>query len=86
MAEKTIQQSVINILAGQIGVSTDNIKPDQKLVSDLRRDSLDLVEILIELEVEFGIEIDDDQFITLTTVQQVIEHVAGICTAPASAS
>lgn len=80
MAEKTIPERVLDIIAGQIGDVAANIAPGDELLNDLYCDSLDYVEIMMALETEFEIEIDDDQFLPLITVQQVINHVAGICT------
>ena len=80
----TIQTRVLNVLAEQITGRTDTaefIKPEQHLYKDLRCDSLELVEATIGLEEEFGIRLDDDEMMKLTTVQQIIDHVAGVCTA-----
>lgn len=78
MAEKTTVQRVLDIIADQIGERPDNISPAHEMQIDLNCDSLDLVEIMMAMETEFEIEIDDDQFIPLVTVQQVIDHIAEV--------
>lgn len=57
----------------------EGIKPEHKLYADLMCDSLDIIEIMMALEEEFGIRIDDDEFMKLATVQQVIDHINGVC-------
>jgi acyl carrier protein len=79
------QDRVLKVLAEQITGSVDIdyvtiIKPTHHLYQDLRCDSLELVEMTIGLEEEFGIKLEDDDMLKLTTVQQVIDHIAGVCT------
>lgn len=60
--------------------SAIEVKPAHELEADLDFDELDYIEVMIALEAEFNIHLDDEQFDELKTVQQVIEHVAGVCT------
>lgn len=79
----TTQDRVLKVMAEQITGRTDTadlIKPEQHLYKDLRCDSLELVETTIGLEEEFGIKLDDDEMMKLTTVQQIIDHITGVCT------
>lgn len=81
---QTTSDRVLKVLAEQITGSTDTvhlIKPEQHLYQDLRCDSLELVEATIGLEEEFGIRLDDDDMMKLVTVQQIIDHIASVCTA-----
>lgn len=75
MTTATLEQRVTKIIAEQVGIEPEQIKPESELAFDLGFDSLDLVEGAMHLEEEFKINIDDDQFIQLKTVQQVIDHV-----------
>lgn len=71
----TIETRIKKLLAEQIGEHPDNISNTHELLAHLGFDSLDIVEIMMAMEQEFAIDIDDDQFIALKTVQQVIDHV-----------
>lgn len=75
MIKKTIQDRVIRVIAQWSGVSPATVTPSLELFNDLNNDSLDLVEILIELEDEFRFEIVDEDFLHLVTVQEVIDFV-----------
>lgn len=86
---QTTRDRVLKVLAEQITGRTDTtefIKPEHHLYQDLRCDSLELVEATIGLEEEFGIKLDDDEMMRFTTVQQIIDHIAGVCSAPAEAA
>lgn len=71
----TIENRIKKLLAEQTMLPPDSIQPDDELVAHLGCDSLDLVELVMALEEDFGIDIDDDEFIALKTVQQVIDHI-----------
>lgn len=68
-----------NIIADQLGIETDRIVPEARLVDDLGADSLDLVELVMAIEEEFDIEVDDDKAEKLTTVQEVSAYVEKLC-------
>lgn len=81
---QSTQDRVLKVMAEQLTGRTDTanlIKPGQHLYQDLRCDSLELVEATIGLEEEFSIRLDDDEMMKLTTVQQIIDYVANVCTA-----
>lgn len=69
-----IEQRVKKILAEQLGVSEDKVTGAASLKNDLGADSLDLVELVMALEDEFGIEIPDEDAETITTVQAAIDY------------
>lgn len=73
---------VIRVITEQLSFENSGypIAPNHSLADDLGCDSLNRVEITIALEEEFGIRIADEEFDKLTTVQQVIDHVACVCT------
>lgn len=58
---KEIRDKVRDILTAQLGVAEDNIEPTATLKYDLMADSLDAIEIAIQLEKEFGVNITDYQ-------------------------
>lgn len=57
------------------GITAETINSDAHLVLDLGFDSLDMIEAVMDVEDEFGIEISDEDGEKLVTVQQVIDYV-----------
>jgi acyl carrier protein len=75
MADKPIDQRVKDIIVEQLGVKPDQVTPEAKFVEDLGADSLDIVELIMALEEEFGIEVPDEQAEKLLNVGDVIKYV-----------
>ncbi len=71
----TVSERVMDIVATQLGVSKDQITPETSFVNDLGADSLDQVELVMELEEEFDINIPDDAAEKIQTVGQAIEYI-----------
>jgi acyl carrier protein len=71
----TVSERVIDIVATQLGVSKDQITTETNFVNDLGADSLDQVELVMELEEEFDINIPDDAAEKIQTVGQAIEYI-----------
>ena len=63
------------LLANQLGIKEDKIKLESKVVEDLGADSLDVVELLMTLEDEFGIEVGEDDAVKLKTVSDIVKIV-----------
>lgn len=74
-ADDNVAQRVTDVIAEWLGVADFEATPEKRLVEDLGADSLDRIEILMELESEFDIEIDDRYAERVTTVQQAIDLV-----------
>ena len=75
MAEKTIEQRVKDIIVEQLGVNADQVTQEAKFIEDLGADSLDIVELIMALEEEFGSEIPDEQAEKLLTVGDVTKYI-----------
>ncbi len=70
-----VSQRVIDIVAEQLGVDKEKVTPETSFVNDLGADSLDTVELVMELEEEFDINIPDDAAEKIQTVGQAIEFI-----------
>jgi len=68
-------ERVIAIVAEQLGVDKDKVKPETSFVNDLGADSLDTVELVMELEEEFNVNIPDDAAEKIETVGQAIDFI-----------
>lgn len=63
------------IIADQLGVEMGNIKPEASFKDDFEADSLDMVNLTMEIEDEFAIEISDKVAATLQTVGDVVNYI-----------
>ena len=71
----SVEERVVDIVAEQLGVSKEQISKETSFVNDLGADSLDTVELVMELEEEFDINIPDDAAEKIQTVGQAVEHI-----------
>jgi len=71
----SVGDRVIDIVAEQLGVDKEKISPETSFVNDLGADSLDTVELVMELEEEFDISIPEDAAEKIGTVGQAIEFI-----------
>ena len=84
-----IDEKIKNFIVDQLGVSADEVVPEASFVDDLGADSLDLVELVMMLEEEFGKEIPDEEAEKIQTVQDAINYIknqAGLVVFPKSGS
>jgi len=70
-----IEERIKEIIADQLGVEVEKITPEAKFVDDLGADSLDVVELIMAFEEEFGIEIPDEDAEKIQTVGDVINYL-----------
>ena len=66
---------VKEVIIDKLGVEEDKIVPEASFVDDLGADSLDTVELIMQLEEEFGIEIPDEDAEKMTTVKSVVDYI-----------
>ena len=70
-----IQNKVVAIVVDKLGVEESQVTPEANFTSDLGADSLDTVELIMELEKEFNISIPDDDAQNIATVGDAIAYI-----------
>ena len=70
-----VLNKVVDIVCEQLGADKGDVKSDSSFVEDLGADSLDTVELIMEFEKEFDIQIPDDQAENIATVGQAIQFI-----------
>ena len=76
-AVSDIEQRIKKAVAEQLGMRAEDIKNEASFMDDLGADSLDLVELVMSFENDFGITIPDEDSNLITTVQSAIDYVSG---------
>jgi acyl carrier protein len=71
----SIEQKVKSIIAENLGVAEDEIKNTSSFIEDLGADSLDIVELVMQMEEEFEVEIPDEEAENIKTVQNAIDYI-----------
>jgi acyl carrier protein len=71
----SVEEKVKHIIVEQLGVDEEEVKPEATFVDDLGADSLDVVELVMALEEEFGIEISDEDAEKLVSVQHAVSYI-----------
>lgn len=71
----TIQDRVRSIVASKLGITEDEITPDKNLTNDLGADSLDVVELSMELEREFNLKFEDTDTEKIQTVEDLYKLI-----------
>ena len=66
---------VAEILVDQLDVEKDKVTMEASIIDDLGADSLDVVDLVMSLEEEFGIEIPDDQVENMKTVGDIVKYI-----------
>lgn len=71
-----IEQRIKKAVAEQLGMRAEDIKNEASFMDDLGADSLDLVELVMSFENDFGITIPDEDSNIITTVQSAVDYVS----------
>ncbi|MBF0618681.1 MAG: acyl carrier protein [Candidatus Omnitrophica bacterium] len=70
-----VVEKVKSIIAEQLGVKIEEVKPEASFIDDLGADSLDTVELIMALEEEFNVEIPDEDAEKMTKVSDAIKYI-----------
>jgi acyl carrier protein len=76
-SREEIYEQVKGVLVDQLGIEESEITEEANFQEDLDADSLDLVELIMELEDQFGIKISDEDAQGITTVGQAVDYISG---------
>ena len=71
----SVEQRVIEIVCEHLAVSKETVTRSTSFVEDIGADSLDIVELVMELEEEFDIQIPDDQAEKIKTVGEAVDYI-----------
>jgi len=73
--DKNVSPRMKELICQSLGVSAQEVVDEASFIDDLGADSLDIVELVMAIEKEFGIEIPDEDAEKITNVRQAIEYV-----------
>lgn len=68
-------EKIVAAIADQLNIDKDMIKPESRLIEDLKADSLDVVAMIMEVEQEFDIQIPDEDMLSLRTVGDIANYL-----------
>ena len=63
------------IVGKQLGIEPEKVKPESDFGKELGADSLDIVELVMAIEDEFGIDIEDESASQIATIQDVLDYI-----------
>lgn len=76
MTREEIFEKVSQILAEELGLNPESIEMDANFIEDLNADSLDIVDLVVEMEHEFDLSIPDDEAEQIKTVGDAVNYIA----------
>ena len=68
-------EKVRDMIASQLQVAPESITMESRLVEDLKADSANVMVMILEMETEFGMEVEDEVILQLKTVGDIVAHI-----------
>lgn len=75
MNKKEVFEKVAELIAAQLPVTADQIRPESKLVDELGADSANIMILIFDIESEFNIQVDNDALAKVVTVDDIVEYI-----------
>ncbi len=75
----TVEQRVKTVTARVLGLDPKKIRPEDNFTEDLGAESVQSIELVAMFEEEFGIEMDEDAALSVTTVGSAVDFIANVC-------
>lgn len=72
----SVEEKVIAIVSEQLSIPKEDVKLESSFIDDLKADSLDVVELVMEFEDEFGIQIPDEDYEKIKTVGDAVKYIS----------
>ncbi|ADG68390.1 acyl carrier protein [Planctopirus limnophila DSM 3776] len=72
----SVEDKVIAIVSEQLSIAKEDVKLESSFIDDLKADSLDVVELVMEFEDEFGIQIPDEDYEKIKTVGDAVKYIS----------
>jgi acyl carrier protein len=72
----SVEEKVIAIVSEQLSIAKEDVKLESSFIDDLKADSLDVVELVMEFEDEFGIQIPDEDYEKIKTVGDAVKYIS----------
>lgn len=76
MSTEEILEKVVEIVTEKLGVDAEEVTLDSDLTEDLGADSLDLVDLVMAFEDEFGVKIEDEDVENITTIGDIVDYIS----------
>jgi acyl carrier protein len=70
-----LEEKVIELIIEQLNVTREQCVPEASFINDLGADSLDLMELIMEMEEQYGVSISDEELQNIRTIQNVIDFL-----------
>ncbi|MBN1899935.1 acyl carrier protein [Candidatus Sumerlaeota bacterium] len=70
-----VREKVKQVIVDQLSVNPEEVTDDASFIEDLGADSLDIVELVMELEEQFGVDIPDEEAEKILTVGEAIKYI-----------
>ena len=71
----TVFEQLQAIIADQLELDAETVTPDSNILDDLGADSLDVVDLIMSVEDEFGIEVPDEALENIRTVEEMVKYI-----------